>query len=108
MTTDRAYVRDLVAQLELVTECRIPSPTSRCDDLIVRLRPDGHADGWAVLDLLDHAWIGTRWLSTTVLTRSEIYHYADRQTAVHEASRLVNDMAALTPLRDHGEKRPVP
>lgn len=101
------YTRQLAAQLENVTELRIPSPLGRCDDLIVRRRDDGHADGWAVLDLLDHTWTGTRWLSTTVLTRSETYHYTDRQTAVDTATRLVHDTATLT-TRLHGdrEKRP--
>lgn len=103
--TDRAYIAQLAAQLELGTEFRIPSPLGRCDDLLVRRRDDGHADGWAVLDHLDHAWTGTRWLSTTVLTRSETYRYTDRQTAVDEASRLVNDIATLAALHGRHEKR---
>lgn len=103
------YTRQLAAQLELVTELRIRSPLGRCDDLIVRRRDDGHGDGWAVLDILDHAWTGAGWLSTTVLTRSETYRYPDRQAAVDTAVRLVDDTATLaTRLHGDREKRPAP
>ncbi|TXS42086.1 hypothetical protein [Streptomyces sp. t39] len=87
--TDRAYIAQLVTQLGLASEFRIPcpgNPYGRLADLSVEKRLDGHGDGWAILRD-DDAWTGTHWEHRGVLTRSEIYRY-DRDTALTEAMRI--------------------
>lgn len=91
MTPDRAYMAQLVEELQLIAEYRVPCPGHHYGhhaDLHVRRRLDGRADGWAVLSDDDsHAWTGSDWVPLSSLARSEIYRY-DRQTALAEAQRI--------------------
>ncbi|MGW7283887.1 hypothetical protein ACWGH4_00050 [Streptomyces sp. NPDC054847] len=114
--TDRAYIAQLVAQLELAAEFRIPCPGHHYGhhaDLHVRRRLDGRADGWAVLSDDDtHAWTGTTWVPLGSLARSEIYRY-EQQDALAEAQRIApletqTFNTTIARLRDEYEKQHTP
>ena len=84
---DAAYVAGLAAQLEKVSQFRIPCPGhpyGHFADLFVERRRDG--DQWAILRD-GQAWTGDRWDHRTNLHRHEIYRWT-REEALTEAERI--------------------
>lgn len=88
MTThDPAYVANLVAQLDKVSQFRIPCPGHPyghfADLTVERLRD---IDVWAITRD-GEAWTGDRWDHRANLHREEIYRWT-REEALTEAERI--------------------
>lgn len=82
-----AYVAELVAQLDKVSQFRIPCPGhpyGHFADLFVERRRDG--DKWAILRD-GEAWTGEKWQHRTELHRHEIYRWT-RDEGLAEAERI--------------------